>query len=95
MLPENGGDFEFALEARGEYLARQLGGEDLDDDRAMEGELGRQKDAAHSPASELSLDAIGIADGVLKSRLEVAHSPKRWPTDSRFMPGDGVGALAM
>ena len=70
---EGGGEFDLAPETLDVDAGGHLGRQHLDDDLALERGLVREEHAAHPPATELPLDAIGVAQRNLKASLEVAH----------------------
>ena len=49
----------------------ELGRKDFDDDLAIEVGLGCNEDARHSRAAELAVNAIGVAEYLLKLALKV------------------------
>ena len=61
------GELDFPLEPLSIDRGPHFGGQDLDDDLpAQPGFLG-QEDTTHPPATQLFLDAVGLADGGLKT----------------------------
>ena len=56
------GELDLAVEALGADVGCELGGEDFDDDEAIEPDLAGEEDARHAAAAELALDGVGAAD---------------------------------
>jgi hypothetical protein len=66
-----GGDLDLAAEPVHAHAGRELGQEHLDHHLPAKRGLQRQEDAGHPPATELALDAVGIAKGLLELVPEV------------------------
>ncbi len=88
VLPEDGRHLELAPESGGEHLARELGGQQLDDHGTAEGDFLREVDATHTTAAELALDAVSASDGSLDALLQLAHGGEGgWRTTRKLTGG--------
>jgi hypothetical protein len=64
------GELDLPLETVGADARAHLGWKDLDHHLAAQPGLLREDDTAHSPAPQLTLDAVRPADGYLDLRFE-------------------------
>ena len=64
-------DRDLTLESRGVHLSRELGRQDLHDDRTVERQVRREEQPAHPAAGKLSLHAIPVAEQRLNSVPEI------------------------
>jgi len=74
---EGGDEFHLTPEALDVDPGGHLGRQHLDDDLALERSLLREEHAAHSPAAELPVDPVGVAEGGLQASQKVAHGSLR------------------
>src|SRR3989441_10134957 len=73
---QRGGELDLLAEALAIAAGRQLRGQNLDHDAALERGLLREKDPAHAATAELALDGVGAAEMGLQLLAEVGrHAP--------------------
>jgi hypothetical protein len=77
-LLERGGGLDLALEAAHRQSLGELGREYFDRDFPLEPHILGLEDATHSAAAQLALEAICVAECVLKLRPKVGGQVDLW-----------------
>jgi hypothetical protein len=70
-------ELDLAPETFDAQCARELWGQHLHDDAAVEGALLRDEDARHSAATQLPIEPVGIAERGLKLVAKISDHGKR------------------
>ena len=70
---ESSGEHDFPLEPFHRDAAGHLEGEDLDDDRASEGDLAGDEDMRHATACVFVLERVGLAERGLEEVADCGH----------------------
>ena len=84
------GELDLAAEAVDVETRAELGRQHLDDDLAAERRLLGDEHAAHPPAAELALEAVGAAERRLQPGQQVGHGgPMEGGSRSTIRPGVG------